>query len=382
MAAENSEHASAAAATGTEDDFLSSNSIRLSMSEWAIVAVIVISLVIGLPRIWSQVEVFDPGADYRIPRKNSDDYWLYQRFVQTELERNHLLLIGDSVVWGQYVHVDDTLTHFLNENQDEVVFANGGLRGSHPLALEGLVSDYTDGLTGKPVVLHCNLLWMSAPERDLSIDEDVSFNHPRLIPQFIPWVPAYQAPTNERLGVIFGRNVALRSCVRHLNITDFDSLTPYAWSLEHPYENPLSRISLATPQPSNVLEQNPITWIERGITPRGFPWVPLESSLQWGAFRRTVELLRDRGNRVFVILGPFNAHLLTDESRGTYQQLKSGVELWFQENGIPYAAPPLLPSEEYADASHPLSAGYQRMAEAILDDDRFVEWLAETRSSE
>ena len=182
-------------------------------------------------------------------------------------------------------------------DQATVQFTNGGVSGSHPLALEGLVQDYTSGLAGKPVMLHCNLLWMSSPQRDLSVAEEVSFNHPYLIPQFIPRIPAYRASVNERLAVLFDRNVPLRSCVKHISITDFESLDPYAWSLEHPYENPLSQIRLTTPEPSETLRHLAVSWTERGITPQDFPWVDLETSLQWQAFRETVELLNRRHNR-------------------------------------------------------------------------------------
>jgi hypothetical protein len=35
-----------------------------------------------------------------------------------------------------------------------------------------------------------------------------------------------------------------------------------------------------------------------------------------------------------------------------------------------------LPSDEYADASHPLAPGYARLARALFDDDVFRAWLA------
>ena len=51
------------------------------------------------------------------------------------------------------------------------------------------------------------------------------------------------------------------------------------------------------------------------------------------------------------------------------------VESWLDANKIAnYAATP-LPSEEYADASHPLGAGYARLAEQVYDHAEFQRWL-------
>ncbi len=86
-------------------------------------------------------------------------------------------------------------------------------------------------------------------------------------------------------------------------------------------------------------------------------------------------MLHGRENRVFVIVGHFNEHLLTAENRPTFQQLKNGVIDWLRTEEIPFFAPLTLPSEEYADASHPLSSGYVRMAKSILGDEAFQQWL-------
>ena len=52
---------------------------------------------------------------------------------------------------------------------------------------------------------------------------------------------------------------------------------------------------------------------------------------------------------------------------------------WFAANNVEYlcASPP--PSEEYADASHPLSVGYARIAKELCERDSFQEWLNEVR---
>jgi hypothetical protein len=42
------------------------------------------------------------------------------------------------------------------------------------------------------------------------------------------------------------------------------------------------------------------------------------------------------------------------------------METWLRAEGILYAAPRPLASEQYADASHPLGAGYATLAKELL----------------
>jgi len=52
------------------------------------------------------------------------------------------------------------------------------------------------------------------------------------------------------------------------------------------------------------------------------------------------------------------------------------VEAWLEEQQIPHFVPAALPSEHYADASHPLAEGYLLLAEQMLDSESFREFLA------
>lgn len=352
-----------------------SNAIHLSPREWAVAIAIVLAVLLATPAVWKQIVRFEPQADFRVPYDLSNDYWTYERFVDTAIGRDQTLVIGDSVVWGEYVDPRHTLSHYFNELHGASRFANGGVNGTHPLALEGLVRYYAKDVRDTQVLLHCNLLWMSSKDRDLQIDKEVAFNHPRLVPQFVPRVPSYKAPVDERLGVAIDHRVAYRKWVRHLRVAHFDSLDVHTWTLEHPYENPLGQIRLASPEPHNRAHSEPISWTQRGIQPQDIPWIDLDTSLQWQAFRSTVATLRGRGNRVFVILGPFNEHLLTDESRERYRMMKQQAEAWLGENGVSHHAAALLPSDEYADASHPLADGYARLAREVSADEEFQTWL-------
>ncbi|MCX6904901.1 MAG: hypothetical protein NTW03_15765, partial [Verrucomicrobia bacterium] len=106
----------------------------------------------------------------------SKDYSLYGRWLRQVTDRNHVIVIGDSVVWGEYVLPDGTWPHFLNREagaQDR--FINAGVNGLFPLALEGLVRYYGQSVRRQKVILHCNLLWMSSPKADLSTTKEESF---------------------------------------------------------------------------------------------------------------------------------------------------------------------------------------------------------------
>ena len=111
---------------------------------------------------------------------------------------------------------------------------------------------------------------------------------------------------------------------------------------------------------------------------RGWTWT---TSLQWRFFRQTVETLRGRGNRVFVVVGPFNEHMLTPESLAAYRRRQGQVEAWLTASGSRYVAPPALPSELYADASHPLAAGYEALAHKVLEAFENPKTLAQTHGS-
>jgi len=134
---------------------------------------------------------------------------------------------------------------------------------------------------------------------------------------------------------------------------------------DNPYANPLKAVTCKLPPPSDELRKEPVAWSTR-IPRENMPWVDLAGSVQWSSFRRTVAPLQKRGNSVMVLVGPFNEHLLKDPSRVKYAELKRGIEEWLKERKIPYAAPGPLPSEQYGDASHPLSAGYALLAKELV----------------
>ncbi len=369
-----------------------SNAPQLTLRQWLLVLAVALTVMLGLPRLWPRVERFDTPADYRLPYALSEDYWLYEQRLN-RLTAEQIPIIGDSVIWGEYVLRDGTLSHFLNAAVGAPDrFVNAGVNGMFPLALEGLIRHYGGALRHRKVILHGNLLWMSSPEADLSTPKERPFNHARLVPQFYPRLPCYRADGNARLSRIIGRSSDFLSWVKHLQNAYFGQQNFLAWTLaddgKYPphypnaWRNPLRQITLRVPgEPRPDPERGPASPRHRPWSKDGGPgtqrfnWVPLERSLQWGAFQRLVRCLRERGNDVLVIVGPFNQHLMAPGNRPLFQKERAQMLAWLREQNVPVVAPSLLPSNLYADASHPLTEGYHQLAGEIGDDAAFQAWL-------
>lgn len=343
-----------------------SNAFALTGRQWVGLALFTAAFYILAPVAWKRFEKIEAGPDYRIPYELSADYWLWNRIADQGAATHDTVVLGDSVVWGQYVRPTETLSHYLNALEGADRYANLGLDGAYPAALAGLIEHYGGGIRGKRVLLQCNPLWLSSPTHDLRETEETKLNHLGLVPQFSPSIPCYKDEVSHRIGKVVERNVPFNAWTTHLQAAYFGSSNIPRWSLEHPYENPLKAVTGKLPPPGDELRHEPISWSARGIARQNLPWVDLPGSLQWASFRRAVDLLRKRGNTVFVLVGPFNEHLLTDASREKYAVLKRGIEDWLKEQAIPFLSPPVLPSEHYGDASHPLSAGYALLAKELV----------------
>jgi len=349
-----------------------SNAVILSPREWLLAAALAIGTLGVAQWVWPRAEPLHAGPDYRLPYKLSSDYWLYSRWCRTAKDRGCVLVVGDSVVWGQYVGADETLSHYLNGRARNVrAFANMGLDGAHPAALFGLLKHYGQPIARTKVLLHMNLLWMSSQRRDLRANKEFRFNHPELVPQFWPRIPCYRASLNHRVRVVVGRAWPPLAWTRHLRLAYFGGLALPQWTIEHPYDNPLRRVSFHLPAPAAARPAPERSWTARGLRKQHFLWVKLDESLQWRFFVELARTLRRRGNEVFVLVGPLNEHLLDAESLRAYRNRRRSVEAWLRAWGVPYLAPPALPSQMYADASHPLRMGYARLADVLWADGPF-----------
>ena len=349
--------------------------VSLSPRQWVVVGCLIFIACTALPQLWQRYETFAPTPAYRVPYALSRDYWTYRRWTATLDQQGLIPLVGDSVIWGEYVLPHQTLAAALNQSANTPEFANAGLNGIHPLAMWGLLEHHTDWTSQLHVLVHCNLLWLTSAERDLSATEEQTFNHPDLVPQFSIDIPSYRQTTERRLSIVFDQRMPFRSWARHLRYVYWDGADLPRWTLDHPYANPLSQREPVLQRPDDVLRHRPISWEERNIPQQSFAWVDPESSLQWHGFQQSLRTLQQRGHRVLVLVGPFNLHLLTPESLARYRKIKRTIVAKLTQIGVPCVVPEVLPSEEYADASHPLAAGYARLATELRHHAVFQTWL-------
>jgi hypothetical protein len=361
------------------DDRFAANDVRLSPRGWLLAGALTLLAFWLIPVAWQRIEPLGLKADYRIPFRLGNDYWNYRRTSREVCRGDETLLVGDSVLWGHYVDSHETLSHDLNAAAGDDEFANLGVDGIHPVALAGLVDCYGDAIRNKRVIVNCNLLWMSSPRHDLSSDKETPFNHPALVPQFTEDISCYRATLSERLGIVVARRFRFLGWADHIRIAYFGSDDLATWTLEHPYENPLGQVTLTLPSPDEPPSPEPDArpWNVKGLRQSNPEWVPLEKSLQWRFFQQTIELLRKRGNRVFVMIGPLNEHMLTAEGLATYNERKLAVATWHDQQGIPNTVPDALPSQTYADLSHPTAEGYALLAERLMEQDSFRRVLSE-----
>lgn len=357
-----------------------SNPLRLSPREWLLALGLLAIIFLGIPQLWPRLEPLPAGgADRRFPYALGNDYWVYDRYSRACADQvpHMVLMLGDSVVWGHYVRADQTLTARLNRFGAWPVFFNLGVDGIHPAAMTGLLQDYGRAVAGRSVVLQCNPLWMTSARRDLQGDKEDNFNHPALVPQLHPWLRVYSAPLAERIGTVVGHHVPLMQWARHLEIAYFDSQDIAGWTLGNPYACPVRQVTLRLPDGDQRPDPPPVAepWTAARGRPANFPWVDLDTSFQWKSFQSAVHLLQSRRNRVFVLVGPFNEHMLTPNSREKYQHIKAGIHGWLASQRIPHLVARPVPSDLYADASHPLALGYAHLARQMVTDATFRAFL-------
>ena len=97
--------------------------------------------------------------------------------------------------------------------------------------------------------------------------------------------------------------------------------------------------------------------------------------MQWSAFVRTLGKLLAQDNDVIVVVGPFNEHMIAAENKPAFEALRNGITAFlgypvidYKERRAKFIAPKVLPSELYADGSHPLTQGYEELARRILPE--------------
>ncbi|MBN1672709.1 MAG: hypothetical protein JXR37_16825 [Kiritimatiellae bacterium] len=356
----------------------SSNAVRLSCKEWLVALLLLVLLLAAIPRMWARWEAFAPDVSFRMPYELSEDYWLYARWTRQAARRYPVLMLGDSVVWGEYVAATNTLPRCFSRCARRDAFVNIGVNGLHPAAANGLVTHYARAVRNKAVIINFNPLWLHARNVDLTGEAEFRFQHPGLVPQFRPRIPCYKATWRERADRVAARRLSLLGFLNHVKVLYQDNLDLKAWIAEHPLKNPYAaRDALARHMEENARPHSrPVPWTKRRMKVQNYPWVPLADSFQWQSFRATLATLRARRNRVFVLLGPFNPYMMEEESRTKYHALRAEIEAWLHEAGIACFRVPDLPSDVFTDASHTTAEGYAQIADALFAHEPFRQWLA------
>lgn len=345
----------------------SSNTFRLNFKELAITgAIVVIGVLFLLPFVWSKTETPRTGGEFRMADEFRDDYWAWKKWAGKAAADYPVIFLGDSVVWGMYVDNDHTLPALLNQRLNGEVVANLAIDGLHSVALEGLLKYYGGAILNKTVLLHFNPLWMNSRKYDLSDGEEMQVHHPRLIPQFDPEYKCYTETFAGRLNILRERCIPFYNLLHHIRVAFFNNEELGQWIVDNPYKNPLGPISMAVDSGEHENENSAETWKQKGIAAQDWEWVPLEESHQWEAFTRVIKLLRERGNRVCVMVGPINPYLLTPASLDKFRARQHEICAWLEDHKIECVPVPDLPSESYADASHPLGSGYEQISSLLL----------------
>jgi hypothetical protein len=345
---------------------LSANALQLSPREWVATAAGLLLVLVAYSRIRSSVASPDVPPDYRIPYSLTERYDLYERYCALASSRSRTLLVGDSFIWGQYADREGTLSHHLNVLAGGERFANLGLNGMHPVALAALMRYHAAEVTGREVILHCNLLWFSARATGWT-DDDLFRNHPNLRPRFSPTAPLHEERILHYLNWAAMDSLAWKQVLSRLQATVPERLDLLGWTLENPFDNPFALVSMSLPPPERRPPEarHPAQKAAEGTRRR---WEDLDRSIMWDEFRETVATLRERGNRVTVLVGPANEELLAPESRAACARLKGQMEAWCRAQGLRCVVPDPLPGEEFADFCHPIDAGYAELARRLRRD--------------
>ena len=356
-----------------------SNALILSLREWIVTALLLVGLGTSFYFGWYWWEKFEPGVDFRVTcwAERMSDYWTYARWCRYTRTRYKVFLMGDSVIWGQEVRNDETISHYLNEHYGEETIANLGIDGLHHAGIYGLVNSWGQYLDNQNIILQFNPLWMGSASRDLRGEGDYYFHHPRLIPQ-LSFRIHYNRDLNTRLGYLAEHYFRLLPFVRHLMVNYYDNKSVSNWMLDNPYLNPFSAITFQSTPVMVESQGRSLDWETKKLKVSDAPYIFPEESVQWAYFVKALDILKRKDVRVYILLGPYNHYAHTPESRERMYAMISEIKKYFDDMGYPYfdTLKINLPSNTFADMCHLLKDGHIMLAEALWNDPGFQEWLA------
>jgi len=340
------------------------NSNGLVLKPWELVVTVAVVLVLALailPCAWQKIGSVRIPRGFRLAEELRDDYYGYRLVARAASLKKPAVFIGDSVIWGKYVDNKNTLPELINHTLGRDEFVNLAVDGLHPIAMEKLLANHGDSIRGMRVFLYWNPLWMNTPLYDLSGRDEFSINHPRLLPQFDFSYKSYRAGFGDRVSAFLEQNLLFSSWMRHFRA---------AYCANRDVKKVLAsgdKFAACDPAERRVLVNGKVTWEQNGIKKQDWPWVKASRSRQYAAFRRVIALLRKQGCQVTVVLGTVNPHMQTPGSLERYRRLRAEVKADLENSGVGFIDLPELASGEYADASHPLAAGYRKLAEHMVE---------------
>jgi hypothetical protein len=355
-----------------------SNSMILSLREWIITAVLTIGICGAIYYGWNSWEKFTPCADYRETcwAEKQSDYWAYNRWMKYARSHYKVLLIGDSVIWGQEVPINGTITHYLNESYGKEIFANLGNDGLFMAGIDGIVKYYGENLNGANVLLQLSPLWMSSPTRDLRAPKKSNYHHPRLLPLLDRRITYYH-DFNTRLDYFFERYFRIFPFVRHLTAVYYDNMSVSAWMMANPYKNPFSAITFQSTPVMADSQGTDESWNKKDTKLMDSPFVNPSESVQWGFYKDALSRLEKKNSKVFVMIGPFNQYMLTPESRVRLFDMVDKIKKELDSMGVPYfdTFQVGIESNMFADTCHVLRQGHILIGQKMIADPKFREWI-------
>lgn len=352
----------------------------LSLREW-LVTLVLFAVVTGIIYYgWDSWEHYAPGPDHRETcwAELQSDYWAYMRWCRYAKEHYDIMLIGDSVIWGQEVRNDETISHYINEFLGEDKVANLGNDGLFMAGMNGFVKYYGDHMENTNVILQCSPLWMASKRRDLRGDKTYRYHHPRLIPQFSSRIEYYH-DLNTRLGYLMEYYFRVFPFMRHLMANYFENKSVSRWMMDHPYMSPFSAITFEAAPVMAEIQGRGLDWETKGIKMSEDPFVSPDESIQFECFMNAVKELKKKNAKVFILIGPYNHHYHVPESRKRLFALIDELKSIFDELGYPYydTFQIGLPSKTFGDSCHLLKEGHSMLAKELVKDESFQKWLTE-----
>jgi len=355
-----------------------SNAVVLTLREWLAAVLLSAAAIAVVYYGWGSWERYEPGPDHRETcwAELQSDYWAYMRWCKYARDHYDILLMGDSVIWGQEVPNNETISHYLNEYIGREAVANLGNDGLFMAGLSGIVRHYGDYLGDTNVIIQCSPLWMASPRRDLHGEKKSQYHHPRLIPQLDPRINYYH-DLNTRLGYLSEHVFRVFPFVRHLMANYYDNTSISGWMMEHPYSDPFAAITFRSSPVMAEKQGRGIDWEAKEMKMADEPFLDPAESIQFGLFLDAVEGLKKKNTRVFIMIGPYNQHYLVPESRERLFAMVEKIKAVFDERGYQYfdTFTVGLPSDTFGDSCHLLREGHDMLAKKMAADPAFRKWL-------